>query len=119
MSRDDRGTTKPLAGTTFYVLLALADRERYGLDIAEEVARRTDGEVALGPGTLYSTIKRMLADGQIVETAARGRGEAGERDPRRRYYRITAGGRAVLAAEAARLEVLVDAARDKRVLPAN
>jgi DNA-binding PadR family transcriptional regulator len=119
MSRAERGTTKPLTGTTFYVLLALADRERYGLDIAEEVAKRTDGEVLLGPGTLYNTIKRMLADGQIAETAPRGRGEAGERDPRRRYYRITPAGRVTLAAEAGRLEVLVSAARAKHVLPSS
>jgi DNA-binding PadR family transcriptional regulator len=74
--------------------------------------------VILGPGTLYNTIKRILDDALIAETEPRGRGDARERDPRRRYYRIRPAGRAALAAEAARLELLVLAARDKRVLPA-
>jgi DNA-binding PadR family transcriptional regulator len=111
-------TTRPLASTSFYVLLALADRERYGLDVVEDVARRTNDAVVLGPGSLYNTIKKMLSDGLIEETAPVARGDGREHDPRRRYYRITRGGRAALAAEARRLAVLVDAAREKKVLPA-
>lgn len=111
-----RTTTKPVAGSSFYVLLALADRERYGLGIVQEVERRTGGEIRLGPGTLYNTIKKLLTAGSIEEAAD---GElAAEADPRRRYYRITAAGRAIVEAEAARLEQLVNAARDKRLLPA-
>ena len=109
----ERGSTKPLAGTHFYVLLALADAPRYGLEIAEEVAARTGGEVRLGPGTLYSAIQKMLDSGLIEEWTP----AEGSADPRRRYYRITRRGRSLVGSEAARLEQLVDAARDKRVLP--
>jgi DNA-binding PadR family transcriptional regulator len=114
---EDRSTTKPLTGTVFYVLLALADRQRYGLDIVKEIARRTNGAVRLGPGTLYNAVKKMLSQGLIEETAAAG--AAAEVDPRRRYYRITRAGREAVAAEAARLEQLVDAAKTKSILPAN
>jgi len=111
----ERSTTKPLAGTVFYVLLALADEDRYGLAIVQEVERRTGGEVQLGPGTLYNAIKRMVAEGLIEETTGAGGLEV--EDPRRRYYRITPSGRQLLAAEASRLERLVAAARTKDVLP--
>lgn len=110
----ERGTTRPVAGTFFYVLLALSDRPRYGLGIVEEVARRTDGEVRLGPGTLYNAVGKMLEEGLIAEWSPP---DDEDRDPRRRYYRITGAGREVLAAEAGRLERLVLAARAKRVLP--
>jgi DNA-binding PadR family transcriptional regulator len=109
-----RTTTKPIAGTTFYVLLALADRERYGLGIAQEVERRTGGSVRLGPGTLYNTIKKLLAGGWIEE-APDGDAAAGG-DPRRRYYRITEAGLRLVETEAERLELLVNAARDKQLL---
>ncbi len=111
----DRSTTKPLTGTVFYVLLALADQDRYGLDIVREIDRRTGGDVQLGPGTLYNAIKKMASDGLIDETT--GPGDPQDDDPRRRYYRITAQGRVVLETEASRLERLVDAARVKHVIP--
>lgn len=109
----DRATTRPLAGTSFHVLLALADQPRYGLSIAEEVARRTGGEVRPGPGTLYCTIKKLLDDGWIEEHFPRGEAT----DPRRRYYRILPAGRRALAAETARLERLVAVARAKGAFP--
>jgi DNA-binding PadR family transcriptional regulator len=114
MASSDRSTTKPLTGTFFYVLLALADQDRYGLDIVEEVSRRTAGEIRLGPGTLYNAVKKMLDAGLIKETNLAGPDD----DPRRRYYGITARGEQTLQAEAARLERLVSAARAKDVLPA-
>ena len=110
----DRGTTKPLAGTFFYVLLALADRNRYGLDIVREVEFGTGGKIRLGPGTLYNAIKKMLAESLIQEVDAPVDDPRGV-DPRRRYYGITPDGRARLAAETARLEELVLAARGKNV----
>jgi DNA-binding PadR family transcriptional regulator len=110
----DRGTTRPIAGTFFYILLALVDEPRYGLGIVDEVASRTGGDVTLGPGTLYNAIKKMLDGGLIEEWAPPG-GASGA-DPRRRYYRITREGRALVAEEAARLEQLVLAARAKRVI---
>ncbi len=109
----ERGTTRPIAGTFFYVLLALADEPRYGLGIVEEVAARTDGEVRLGPGTLYNAIRKMLDGGLIEEWSPGGEDEL---DPRRRYYRITRTGRTLVAEEASRLEQLVRAARAKHVL---
>ena len=115
MSASRGGTTRPLAGTQFYVLLALADEPRYGLGMVEEVALRTGDDVRLGPGTLYTAIKSMLGQGLIEEAPA---GVAtGPDDPRRRYYRITPAGRGALRSEARRLDRLVGAARAKRVLP--
>lgn len=115
MIRSERGTTKPIAGTAFYILLALADQPRYGLGIVEEVARRTRGQIRLGPGTLYNAIKKMVTEGLIEETDGGAGVDAA--DPRRRYYHITRTGRASLRAEAGRLEQLVAAARAKRILP--
>jgi len=104
----------PLPVSEFQILLALADAERHGYGIRQEVASRTDDEVQLGPGTLYGSIKRMLASGLIEESDERPDPEFD--DERRRYYRITAFGRAVATAEARRLERLVAQARRKRVL---
>lgn len=115
MASTDTSTTKPLAGTIFYILLALADRDEYGLGIVEEVAHRTAGAVRLGPGTLYNAIKRMLSDGLVEEVD--GPDDPSDGDPRRRYYRITKPGRGLLTDEAERLERLVVAARAKKVLP--
>lgn len=113
---EERGTTKPLTGTVFYVLLALADGERYGLGIVQEIESRTAGDVQLGPGTLYNAIKKMLARGLIEET--HGPNASVDDDPRRRYYRITADGREAFEAEAQRLERLVGAVNAKRTVPA-
>jgi len=110
----DRGTTNPLAGTFFYVLLALADRNRYGLDIVREVELGTGGQIRLGPGTLYNAVKKMLAQSLIREVEAP-MDDPGGVDPRRRYYGITPEGRERLAAETSRLEELVLAARGKNV----
>ena len=74
-----------------HILLALADRDRHGLGIAEEVEAFTSGRVTLGPGTLYGTIKRLLELALIEERAGAPREDRD--DPRRRYYRITASGR--------------------------
>jgi DNA-binding PadR family transcriptional regulator len=102
----------PLTPAIAHILLALADQDRHGYAIMQEVERMTDGGVRMGPGTLYGTIKRMLAAGLLEETEAR---PAPGDDERRRYYRATALGRAVLEAETARMSALVTAARAKRV----
>ena len=104
-------STKPISSTSFYVLLALADAERYGLEIIDEVAARTDGEILLGPGSLYNAIKRLLTDGAIAET--KGTADA---DPRRRYYRITRRGRERLISEVRSCERVTRAARAKNLL---
>lgn len=103
----------PLTPAVFHILLAVADADRHGLGIMHDVEQRTDGAVVLGPGTLYGTIKRMLHSGLIAESEARPAPEAD--DPRRRYYRISALGREVAAAEAGRLEQLLGIARAKKV----
>ncbi len=96
------------------ILLALADGERHGYGIMREVEGRTGGEARLGPGTLYGSIKRMLANGLIEESEERPDPEMD--DQRRRYYRITDFGRRVAGAEAERLSSLVDMAREKKLL---
>ena len=93
-------------------MVALADGDKHGYGIKREVEVRTGGVVSLGPGTLYGTLQRMLADGWIEECDERADAE-GER---RRYYRLTKLGRRVAAAEAERLESLVQVARDKAIL---
>src|SRR3989441_6596538 len=95
----------PLTPAMFHILLALADRERHGYHIMQEVDERTEGKVKLGPGTLYGSIKRMLADGLIEETDERPDPELD--DQRRRYYRLTGLGNRVCAAEVERLRALV------------
>lgn len=105
----------PLTPAVFHVLLALADRERHGYAVMQEVEETTGGRVSMGPGTLYGTIKRLLAAGWIEESDERPDPEIDDR--RRRYYRLTELGRRVAAAEAARLQGAVADARSKRLLP--
>ena len=99
----------------FHILLALADRERHGYGIMQEVEARSQGTVRLGPGTLYGAIKRLLAAGLIEESAKRP--IARKDDERRRcYYRLTSLGRESAVAEAERLAALVCTAQAKRLL---
>jgi len=104
----------PLSPAAFQIMLALADGERHGYAIIKEVEGRTEGRVRLGPGTLYGTLKRLV-DGGLVEESDE-RPDAALDDERRRYYRLTAFGRRVAAAEAERLASLVAAARAKNLL---
>jgi DNA-binding PadR family transcriptional regulator len=99
----------PLPPAVFHILMALADDDRHGYGIIQEVSSRTGGEVRLSPGTLYRSIQRMLDDDLIVEVNERPAPELD--DERRRYYRITQFGRAVARAEANRLYELVRLAR--------
>jgi DNA-binding PadR family transcriptional regulator len=105
----------PLTPTVLHILLALADGEKHGYAIMQEVAGRTAGTMRLGPGTLYGSIQRMLNDDLIAEVHDRAFSSHGEE--RRRYYRLTGFGQRVLQAEAQRLEDLVRMAQNKRVLP--
>lgn len=104
----------PLTPALFHVLLALADGDKHGYAILKDVSLRTGGEVRLSTGTLYGIIKRLLNDGMIQES--RLRPAAKDDDERRIYYRLTALGREVAAAEAERHEKIVALARLKRVL---
>jgi len=105
----------PLTPAVFHILLALANRERHGYAIMQEVEETTRGRVAMGPGTLYGTLKRLLRCGWIEESDERP--DPGIDDRRRRYYRLTDRGRRVAVAEAARLEEAVADARSKSLLP--
>ena len=105
----------PLTPAMFHILLALADKDRHGYHIMREVDERTNGTVKLGPGTLYGSIKRMVADGLIHELEERPDPEFD--DERRRYYRLTDFGYRVATAEALRLEQVVRSARAKKLLP--
>jgi DNA-binding PadR family transcriptional regulator len=107
--------SKPLTPAIVHILLALADGDRHGYGIMQEVARLTDGAVRMGPGTLYGTIKRLLA-AKLIE-AADERPDAELDDERRRYYRITPLGQRALKTETARAATLVTAARAKKVYP--
>ena len=106
------GDFLPLTPAIHHILLALADEERHGYGIMLEVARLTGG-TKMGPGTLYGTLKRLVAARLIEEADERPDPELD--DERRRYYRITALGARVLRAESARISVLLDAARAKKV----
>jgi DNA-binding PadR family transcriptional regulator len=104
----------PLSPATFHVLLALAGEDLHGYAILKEVERGAGKRVALSTGTLYGILKRLLDDGLIVEL--RSRPSASEDDARRRYYRLTPRGREIAAAEAERLDRLVETARSRRLL---
>src|SRR5262245_22535151 len=99
----------PLPTATFHILVALADEDRHGYAIIQDVEARTGGELRMSAGTLYRSVQRMLEQGLIVETRERPAPE--DDDERRRYYRITPFGKAVARAEAQRLTNLVRLAR--------
>ncbi len=113
-SQRDPNPLLPLTPAGFHILLALADGEKHGYAVMQEVAKRSQGKVRLGPGTLYGSIKRMLSEGLIVESDERPDPKLD--DERRRYYRLTEFGQRVAEAEAERLAGLVDAARAKMLL---
>jgi DNA-binding PadR family transcriptional regulator len=102
------GDLLPLNPAVFHILLSLAEGERHGYALKREIAARTDGRMRLGPGVLYGSIGKMLAQGLIEESDDRP--DPHLDDERRRYYRITAFGRRVAQAEAARMRALVDLA---------
>lgn len=107
-------TAASLTPAMFQILLALADSERHGYSIMREVERASEGAFLLGPGTLYRSIKQMLALGLIEESDERP--DPDMDDERRRYYRITGAGRRAASQEALRLARLVGQARDRRLL---
>lgn len=105
----------PLTPAVFHIMAALAQGECHGYRIMQEVESMTQGQLRLGPGTLYRSVQRMLVDGLIEERNESAAVE--EDDERRRYYRLTKFGFEVARAEARRLEALVKAARKRGLLP--
>jgi DNA-binding PadR family transcriptional regulator len=111
-------TTKPLGPLTpavFYILLALAPGERHGYEIMKQVKQDSQGQVKMGTGTLYGSLKRMLADGLIEEAGERP--DPAQDDERRRYYRLSERGRRALAAELRRYAEVVAIAQRRSLLP--
>ena len=104
----------PLTPAVFHIMLALADGEKHGYAIMQEVEAISSDQIKMGPGTLYGSIKRMIANGLIEEVDERP--DPNLDDQRRRYYRLTGLGSTVLSAEAQRLAVLLERARTKQVL---
>ena len=105
----------PLPTAVFHILIALADRDRHGYSIMQDVAARTDGKVHLSAGTLYSSIRRMLEQGLISELADSP--DPTSTDERRRYYRLTRFGRRTAAAEVDRLNTMVQQAHASGLVP--
>jgi DNA-binding PadR family transcriptional regulator len=105
----------PLPTAVFHILVALADRDRHGYSIMQDVAQRTDGKVRLSAGTLYSAVRRMLEQGLIAEL--RGSPDPTSADERRRYYRLTKLGRDVAIAEARRVSDMLTQARATGLIP--
>jgi DNA-binding PadR family transcriptional regulator len=105
----------PLPTAVFHILVALADRDRHGYSIMQDVDARTDGKVRLSAGTLYSAVRRMLEQGLIDEL--RDSPDPDSADERRRYYRLTRLGRDVAIAEARRFSELLDQARATKLIP--
>lgn len=107
----------PLQPATLHILLALADEDRHGYAIIQDIAARTGGDVRIGPGTLYRSIHRMLEQGLVAESQVRPAPELD--DERRRYYRLTDLGRAVARAEVDRLTQTLALARARGFAPAS
>jgi DNA-binding PadR family transcriptional regulator len=97
----------PLSPAAFHILLALAGNDLHGYGIMQEVTRQSEGQYKLGPGTLYDNLKRLTLQGVIEEVGA----PSSDDDPRRRYYRLNALGRDVLAMEVQRLDGMLREAR--------
>lgn len=121
MASSDPQAHLPLTPAVLHILLAVGDDRngKHGYAVAQEVEELTEGQVAMGPGTLYGSIQRMLDAGLIEDVPrAQRRARTSDDDGRRRYYRATPLGRRVLSLELARLAAIVSVARRKQLLPA-
>jgi DNA-binding PadR family transcriptional regulator len=104
---EDLSSFLPLSPATLHVLLALAGEDRHGYGIMQEVARQSQGQYKLGPGTLYDNLQKMMNQGMVEEVPS----PPENSDTRRRYYRLTRFGRDVLTADVGRLESVIREAR--------
>jgi len=103
----DLNSFLPLSPATLHILLSLAGEDLHGYGIMQDIAKQSEGRYKLGPGTLYDNLQKLIQRGWVQELGQR----AGDDDPRRRYYRLTAAGRSVLGAETARLTQVIREAR--------
>jgi DNA-binding PadR family transcriptional regulator len=101
--REEVNSFLPLSPAALHILLSLAGQELHGYAIMQEVQRQSEGKYKLGPGTLYDNLQKMI-ERRLVEEMGQ---KPGDDDPRRRYYRLSALGRGVLAAEIGRLDSVV------------
>ncbi len=104
----------PLTPVVFYVLLVLADGEKHGYAIMQETSALSDGKFRMGPGTLYTSLQRLLDLGLIGEVD---RSRSTTEDSRRRYYRLMGNGKSLLEAELSRMESAVRLARRRKLVP--
>jgi DNA-binding PadR family transcriptional regulator len=104
---EDLSRFLPLSPATLHILLSLAGGDRHGYGMMQEVVRQSEGQYRLGPGTLYDNLQKLLAARLVLEVGQR----PGDDDSRRRYYRLSPLGRAVLAAETSRLDGVVREAK--------
>lgn len=105
----------PLTPAVFFVLFSLADGEKHGYAIMQDMAALSGGKFRMGPGTLYTTLQRLLDLGLIEEV--RGSRSVVERESRRRYYRVTGHGKTLLEEELSRMDSVVRLARTKKLVP--
>jgi DNA-binding PadR family transcriptional regulator len=110
---DDLKPVLPLTPAVFYILFSLADGEKHGYAIMQAMATLSDGKFRMGPGTLYTTLQRLLDLDLIAEVEANGKAE----DSRRRYYRLADSGRSMLKSELARMDAAVRLARRRKLMP--
>jgi DNA-binding PadR family transcriptional regulator len=105
----------PLTPAVFFILFALADGEKHGYAIMQQTNKLSEGKFRMGPGTLYTTIQRLL-DFALIEEFS-GNSEADSRDSRRRYYRLTRQGKTLLDLEINRMGAVLRLASEKRLWP--
>jgi len=105
--KDRSDNALPLAPAALHILLSLAGEDLHGYGIMQEIARHSEGQYKIGPGTLYDNLQKLIRREWVEELGRR----PGDDDPRRRYYRLTGTGRSVLEAETARLAEVVREAR--------
>lgn len=111
-SPDPVGDLLPLTPAVFYILFALGEGEKHGYAIMKEVGSVSGGHFTMGPGTLYTTIQRLLELGLIEETSA-----SSDSERRRRFYRLSRRGRQIIEAELNRMESLVRSAQRRKLVP--
>jgi DNA-binding PadR family transcriptional regulator len=112
---DDLQHLLPLTPAVFFILFALAEGEKHGYAIMQTVSRVSDNQFRMGPGTLYTTIQRLL-DLDLIEETENSGGQS-DHEKRRRYYKLTRTGKVILTADISRMESVVRLARDKRLVP--
>ena len=112
--KEDVSPFLPLSPAMLHILLALAGEDRHGYAIMQEIARQSEGQYKIGPGTLYDNLQKLMNHRMVEEPTRRSSND----DPRRRYYRLTPFGRNLLGAEIARLEAVVREANLRLRAPA-